>query len=149
MKKLLVVLVALFTVNAVSAQVNNAGIRFSGGIEIVGQYDLSKTNYIDGRISFGKDHIGATGVYTWKLEQFNWTPQYGKWFFDAGVGGNIVIGKSLGLNVVGSAKLGFKFNNAPVSIIWDYCPSLTLTEVAATESRWNLWGGGVSFVYHF
>lgn len=149
MKKFLVALVAMFCVTAVSAQVNNVGLRFNGGIELAGQYDLSKANYIDGRIGFGKHHIGVTGIYTWKIQEFNWTPQYGKWFFDAGVGGNIVIGNDLGLNVVGSAKLGFKFNNAPVSLIWDYCPSLTLTEVAADASRLNLWGGGVSIVYHF
>ena len=36
MKKLLVALVALFCVNAVSAQVSNVGLRVSGGIDLVG-----------------------------------------------------------------------------------------------------------------
>ena len=144
MKKFLVALVAMFCVTAVSAQVNNVGLRFNGGIELAGQYDLSKANYIDGRIGFGKHHIGVTGIYTWKIQEFNWTPQYGKWFFDAGVGASATFSEPLFLSVVGSAKLGFKFKNAPVSVIWDLCPVFSLTP----DTNFGF-GGGVSVVYHF
>ena len=143
MMKLLVVLDALFTVNVVSAQVNNVGLRFNGGIEIAGQYDLSKANYIEGRIGFG-GNISLTGIYTWKIQEFNWTPQYGKWFFDAGVGASATFSEPLFLSVVGSAKLGFKFKNAPVSVIWDLCPVFSLTPNTGFG-----FGGGVSVVYHF
>ena len=53
MKKLLVALVAMFCVTAVSAQVSNVGLRFNGGVQVVGQYDLNKTNYIEGRLGLG------------------------------------------------------------------------------------------------
>lgn len=158
MKKLLVALVALFCVNAVSAQVNNAGIRFSGGIDIVGQYDLSKSNYIDGRLTLSGG-LGVTGIYTWRLMDFNWTPQYGKWFLDAGIGGGFTnVGRDYGgsysyLDVVGSIKLGFKFKKAPVSIIWDASPSFGLwnnvdRDLEGGYSSPRGWGG-VSVVYHF
>ena len=143
MKKLLVVLVALFTVNAVSAQVNNAGLRFNGGIEVVGQYDLSKTNYIEGRLGLGGG-INLTGIYNWHLKDFNWTPQYGKWFFDAGVGASVGFAQPTSISVLGSAKLGFKFKNAPVSVIWDVCPIINLSPAFNSG-----FGGGVSIVYHF
>ena len=156
MKKLFVALVALFCVNAVSAQVNNAGIRFSGGIDIVGQYDLSKSNYIDGRLTLS-GCLGVTGIYTWRLMDFDWTPQYGKWFLDAGVGGgftNVKYGDGTGsnsyLDVVGSIKLGFKFKKAPVSIIWDASPSFNLWDnTDAFYDTYSRGWGGVSVVYHF
>lgn len=143
MKKLLVVLVALFTVNVVSAQVNNVGLRFNGGIEIAGQYDLSKANYIEGRIGFG-GNINLTGIYTWHIKDFNWTPQFGKWFFDAGVGANLGFGHSVNAAVVGSAKLGFKFNDAPVSLMFDVCPVINLIPGFGAGI-----GSGFSIVYHF
>lgn len=143
MKKLLVALVALFCVNAVSAQVSNVGLRVSGGIDLVGQYDLSKSNYIEGRLGFG-DPISITGIYNWKIKEFNWTPEYGKWFFDAGVGASAGFGNNLRLSIIGSAKLGFKFKSAPVSVIWDVCPIIDLT-----PSFNSGFGGGVSIVYHF
>ena len=158
MKKLFVALVALFCVNAVSAQVNNAGIRFSGGIDIVGQYDLSKSNYIDGRLTLS-GCLGVTGIYTWRLMDFDWTPQYGKWFLDAGIGGGFTnVGRNYGgsdsyLDVVGSIKLGFKFKKAPVSIIWDASPYFGLWNNVDRDLE-NEYSsprglGGVSVVYHF
>ena len=143
MKKFLVALVAMFCVTAVSAQVNNVGVRFNGGIEVVGQYDLSKANYVEGRIGLN-NNISLTGIYTWKIQEFNWTPQYGKWFFDAGVGASATFSEPVFLSVVGSAKLGFEFKNAPVSVIWDLCPVFSLTPNTGFG-----FGGGVSVVYNF
>ena len=143
MKKLLVALVAMFCVTAVSAQVSNVGLRFNGGVQVVGQYDLSKTNYIEGRLGLG-GAINLTGIYNWHIKDFNWTPQYGKWFFDAGVGASVGFTNPIYLSVVGSAKLGFKFKNAPVSVIWDVCPVISLTPGFGTG-----FDGCVSVVYHF
>ena len=144
MKKFLVVLVALFTVNAVSAQFDNVGIRFNGGVEIVGQYDMGQTNHIDARLGLGNGWVGLTGIYTWEIAQFNWTPSFGKWFFDAGVGANVTAGGIFNLAVVGSAQFGIKFNNAPISITIDAQPALNLTHVVDLG-----FGGGISIAYHF
>ena len=154
MKKLLVALVAMFAVTAASAQISNVGLRVNGGIEIVGQYDMGKANYIDGRIGFGNDNVSLTGIYNWKLKNFNWTPSIGKWFFDAGVGGgaytydkvnknNNNISNGIGACIVGQVKLGIKLNDAPVSIAWDFCPAI---DIIGDQDNWF---GGVSIVYHF
>mgnify|MGYP003294549272 CR=1 FL=1 len=145
MKKLLVALVALFAVTAASAQVNNLGLRFGSGVSIVGQYDLSQSNHIEGRLAFGNHWVGLTGLYNWEIADFNWTPGLGKWFFDAGVGANVgIAGGNLGLAAVGTAQLGIKFNDAPVSITLDLEPTLNLTGGLGFGV-----GSGVSVVYHF
>lgn len=144
MKKFLVVLVALFTVNAVSAQFDNVGIRFNGGVEIVGQYDMGQTNHIDARLGFGNGWVGLTGIYTWEIANFNWTPSFGKWFFDAGVGANVGVGGAVTAAAVGSAQLGIKFNGAPVSVTFDLEPTLNIVNGVGFGV-----GGGVSIVYHF
>lgn len=145
MKKFLVALVALFAVTAASAQVNNLGLRFGSGVSIVGQYDLSQSNHIEGRLAFGNHWVGLTGLYNWQIADFNWTPGLGKWFFDAGVGGHAVIaGGNLGLAAVGTAQLGIKFNDAPVSITIDLEPTLNLIG----GLHFGV-GSGLSVAYHF
>ena len=141
---LLVALVAMFCVTAVSAQVSNVGLRFSGGVEIAAQYDLGKTNHIDGRLGFGGGWTSVTGIYTYELKSFDWTPGLGKWFFDAGFGANLGFGQNAAsVSVLGSAQLGIKFNDAPVSVTLDLEPTLNLTGGGLG------FGKGVSIVYHF
>ena len=145
MKKLLVALVAMFCVTAVSAQVSNLGLRFGGGVSITGQYDLSQENHIEGRLAFGNHWLGVTGLYNWEIAKFDWTPGLGKWFFDAGVGANVgIAGGNLGLAAIGTAQLGIKFNDAPVSVTFDLEPTLNLTGGLGFGV-----GSGVSVVYHF
>jgi hypothetical protein len=53
----------------------------------------------------------------------DWTPSAGDWFFDAGVGLNVGGAANYAyLGVAGMARLGFTFNNAPVSLSVDYTP---------------------------
>ncbi|MBO7189866.1 MAG: hypothetical protein J6U93_05070 [Alistipes sp.] len=145
MKKFLVALVAMFCVTAVSAQVNNVGIRFNGGVEVVGQYDLSKANHIEGRLGFGGGWVSLSGLYNWHLKDFNWTPNLGKWFFDAGVGANLGTGSGFTtIAAIGTAQLGIKFNDAPVSVTFDLEPTLNLVGGVGFGV-----GSGVSIVYHF
>lgn len=156
MKKLLVALVAMFAVTAASAQISNAGLRFGTGsaIELAGQYDLSKSNYVDGRIGFGDGKISLSGIYNWKIKSFNWTPSLGKWYFDAGVGAYAYIydtankkgepTKGLGAGVAGQVKLGIKFNDVPVSIAWDLGPVVNITGEITPD-----WSSGVTIAYHF
>lgn len=145
MKKFLVALVAMFCVTAVSAQISNVGVRFGGGTAITAQYDLSKTNNIDGRICFGGGWTNLTGIYNYSLEKFDWTPGLGKWFLDAGVGANVGFGSGFTtVAVVGSAQLGIKFNDAPVSVTLDLEPTLNLVGGVGFGV-----GSGVSIAYHF
>ena len=145
MKKFLVALVAMFCVTAVSAQVNNLGLRFGSGVSITGQSDLSQENHIEGRLAFGNNWVGLTGLYNWEIAKFDWTPGLGQWFFDAGVGANVgLAGDYFGLAAVGTAQLGIKFNDAPVSITLDLEPTLSLTG----GLHFGV-GSGVSIAYHF
>lgn len=145
MKKFLVALVAMFAVTAVSAQISNVGIRFGSGIAITTQYDLSKANHIDGRIGFSSGWTSITGIYNWSLKSFDWTPGLGKWFFDAGVGANVGFGGGFTTAaVVGSAQLGIKFKDAPVSVTFDLEPTLNI--VGGVDLGF---GSGVSIAYHF
>lgn len=143
MKKFLVAVLAIFCVSAASAQENNVGIRFDRGINIVGQYDLGSNN-IEGRIGFHDSLVDLTGLYNWEIAQFDWTPGFGKWFLDAGVGANVTAGGFFNLAAVGSAQFGIKFNDAPVSITIDAQPTLNLTHVIDLG-----FGGGISIAYHF
>lgn len=145
MKKFLVALVAMFCVTAVSAQLSNVGVRFGSGTAITAQYDLSKANHIDGRIGFGGGWTSITGIYNWSLKSFDWTPGLGKWFFDAGVGANVGTGGGFTTAaVVGSAQLGIKFNDAPVSVTFDLEPTLNIVGGVGFGV-----GSGVSIAYHF
>lgn len=145
MKKFLVALVAMFAVTAASAQFSNVGIRFGSGIAITTQYDLSKANHIDGRIGFSSGWTSITGIYNWSLKSFDWTPGLGKWFFDAGVGANVGFGGGFTTAaVVGSAQLGIKFKDAPVSVTFDLEPTLNI--VGGVDLGF---GSGVSIAYHF
>lgn len=150
MKKFLVALVAMFCVTAVSAQFSNVGVRFNGGAHhtganLIGQYDLGGSNHIEGRLGFGGGTTSITGLYNWEIEKFNWTPSLGQWFFDAGVGANVAFASGYtGISALGTAQLGIKFNNAPVSVTFDLEPTLFLTG----NLNFDVYGG-VSVAYHF
>ena len=144
MKKLLVALVAMFCVTTVSAQLNNAGIRFDGGINVVGQYDLTKANYLDGRIGLANSTVYLTGLYNWQLMNFDWTPQDGKWFLDAGAGASVAFGQGFTAAVVGTVKFGFKFKSFPISLISDFTPGINLVGGVTFYPA-----GGFSVVYNF
>lgn len=145
MKKFLVALVALFAVTAVSAQENNVGIRVGSGtaFDLVGKVGLGG-NYIEGRLGFGGNHVNITGIYNWEIAEWNWTPSVGKWFFDAGVGGNLGVGGFVNLGVVGTARFGIKFNGAPIDLTVDVTPGINLIGGFGTYI-----GSGLSIAYRF
>lgn len=154
MKKFLVALVAMFAVTAASAQVANVGARFGAsgysGFELTAQYDLSKTNYIEGRIGFGGYGTELTGIYNYELRAFNWTPDLGQWFFDAGYGARVGLGGAMEVGVVGTAKLGLNLKSVPVGIAFDFTPSINFCPQAAPGYKINTWyGSGFSVVYRF
>lgn len=150
MKKLLVAVLAIFCVSTASAQEFNLGARFGAGFQVVGQYGLSSSNYIEGRLGTtwaeadGYSPFDITATYNWKIETMNWTPSVGKWFFDAGVGVNAWAHKQVSsFAIAGVARLGLKFNDVPVSLALDWTPGFNF--------KYGFKGANICLtaVYHF
>lgn len=156
MKKFLLVIVASLFVTGAFAQDWSVGARAGAGFQAVGQYSLNKENYVEAR--FGLFCIpGATadltGLYNWRLFDWNWTPKVGTWFFDAGVGGNL--GGNAGcfyIGAAGMARFGITFKKVPISLSIDYTPVLGINavyhhKVFFHDAGW--WNTGITCTYNF
>lgn len=126
MKKFALLLVATLFATSLFAQEWSVGGRLGSGVQAVGQYNFNQKNYVEGR--FGAGWIdGAvtadfTALYNWKICTMNWTDE-GIWFFDAGVGVNVGgIPNYAYVGVAGMARLGYTFENIPLSLSVDYTP---------------------------
>lgn len=144
MKKILLVIAAIFCVATVSAQKWAVGGRVGSGLQAVGEYHFSDKNYVEVRLGMGwlsnhddfshwRDNgsyyndpninFELTGLYNWKALEFDWTPGAGKWFLDAGVGAGFAIRKYYTyVGVAGQAKFGFQLNSIPLKIAIDWTP---------------------------
>ncbi|MBR5819059.1 MAG: hypothetical protein IKY50_03535 [Alistipes sp.] len=127
MKKFFLLMVASLFVTGAFAQDWSVGGRLGSGFQAVGQYGYSPKCYVEGRFGAGwlDSFVTAdfTALHNWKLGTMDWTPSAGDWFFDAGVGVNVGgAGNYAYVGVAGMARLGFTFNDAPVSISVDYTP---------------------------
>lgn len=127
MKKFFLMMVASLFVTGAFAQDWSVGGRIGSGFQAVGQYGYNQNSYIEGRFGAGWLDHGVTADFTalhnWKVCTMDWTPSAGDWFFDAGVGINVGGAANYAyLGVAGMARLGFTFNNAPVSLSVDYTP---------------------------
>ena len=142
MKKMLLALVAMFCIVGVNAQEWSVGGRVGAGFQVVGQLKYDGNNYIEARLGSSWNNPVVTTYYDnyqvysgrvmadfsflhyWGCADMDWTPSAGRWFFDAGVGVNVG-GKAnyAYVGVVGSARLGFTFNNVPLSLSFDWSPS--------------------------
>ena len=146
MKKFLLAIVAVLCVSAVSAQQWSVGGRVGSGFQALGQYKYDGKNYIEAR--FGASwcnggvysetignaviietiYFGTTADFTllhnWHLLDMDWTPRGGKWFVDAGAGVNVGgSGLYAYAGVAGMARLGFTFNNLPLTVAVDWTPT--------------------------
>lgn len=126
MKKFLLAIFAMLCVAGVSAQDWSAGARLGSGFQAVGTYSYDGNNYFEGR--FGAAWLGGvsadfTVLHNWQICTMDWTPRAGRWFFDAGVGVNVGgVANYAYVGLAGLARLGIKFNNAPISVSVDYTP---------------------------
>jgi hypothetical protein len=126
MKKFLLAIFAMLCVAGASAQDWSVGGRLGSGFQAVGTYAYNGSDYLEAR--FGAAWLGGvsadfTVLHNWQICTMDWTPSAGRWFFDAGVGLNV--GGAQGyayVGVAGMARLGIKFNDAPVSLSVDYTP---------------------------
>ena len=161
MKKILLVMAALFCVATVSAQnkfessIKNAaqsiasqqwtaGLRVGSGLQAQAECFYGEKTYVEAR--FGMAWLGGfsadfTVLHNWNVLNWNWTPEVGNWFLDAGVGFNLGggakaqaqlyydnehIGSTDGTTiyggVAGQVKFGIKFKKAPIRLAVDWTP---------------------------
>jgi hypothetical protein len=171
MKKCLLILVALFCVTTVSAQSKvkdaanyvasqkwSAGLRVTYGVQAVAECFYSDKAYFEGRLGiFNGASADFTVLHNWNCFAWNWTPQAGQWFLDAGVGGNIGGAAHFCYGgVVGQVKFGIKFNKVPIRLAVDYTPAINIrgTYGKNVDNKVDLytagfWNGGLSATYCF
>lgn len=162
MKKILLTIAVCFCALTASAQGWGLGARVGSGFQAQGEYTFNNDNYIDARFGMSWCNAGAvlmadfTALYQWNVCKMNWTPAAGEWFFDAGAG--VGVGGRANVVYVGaaaSAKLGIKFNKAPIKLAVDWTPLIGpgivywQGESAATFNEYGLVNFGVSAVYCF
>ena len=134
MKKILLVVVALFCVATVSAQskvadiVNNSkwslGVRVGGGAEFMAEGYYAKDRQIDARLGWDWfSGFGLTAIHAWNIKDWDWTPKTCWWFFDAGVGAYVGTHfHDISAGVAGCAKFGVRFKKVPLRVAIDYTP---------------------------
>ena len=143
MKKVLLVLAAVFCVATVSAkdfaskmtdfgkavadQTWTAGLRLGSGLQADAEWHYSDKAYVEGR--FGMSWLSSavcadfTALHNWNVLNMDWTPSVGDWFFDAGAGVGVG-GREhyCYVGAAGCAKLGIKFNKVPLRLSIDWTP---------------------------
>lgn len=64
-----------------------------------------------------------TVLHNWRVFTMDWTPSYGDWFFDAGVGVNVGGKEHFAyVGLAGMARLGFNFPDVPITLSADWTP---------------------------
>ena len=144
MKKVLLVIVALFCVSTVSAKKTaqdyvdiaknsrcSVGLRLGTGGEIAAECFYAKDVYVEGRLGL---HWGGglnfTALHAWNPFDWNWTPNAGWWFFDYGVGAFVGGGNHhVNFGVAGMAKFGILFKKVPIRLSVDVTPHVGLYAV--------------------
>lgn len=144
MKKIFLVLAAALCVATVSAQSKleqgvdklvktavaqkwSVGLRVGSHEQAVAECFYSDNKYFEGRLGLGV--VGDLSadfalLHNWNCCNWDWTPNAGSWFLDAGVGVNVGGNKgAFWCGVVGQAKFGIKFNKVPIRLAVDVSPS--------------------------
>lgn len=129
MKKFLLTIAVCFCALTVSAQGWSVGARVGSGFQAQGEYAFNNNNYVEGRFGMSWLNGGAalvadfTALYQWNVLNMDWTPSAGEWFFDAGVGVSVGGREHYAyVGAAGCAKLGIKFNSAPIKLSFDWTP---------------------------
>lgn len=145
MKRVLLIFAAILLTTTAFAQQFSAGLRVGSGVQAVGQYKYDGKNYFEARfgaswnnpvitswvqnnnslnVSQGRVMADFTLLHNWHLLDMDWTPRGGMWFVDAGAGVNVG-GKAhyAYVGVAGMARLGFTFNNLPLTLALDWTPT--------------------------
>ena len=172
MKKIILSLAVVLCAASVSAQnwVNqatdaskwSAGVRVGSGFQAVAEYKFKSQNYFEGRFGMSWCNGGGslmadfTALYNWHMATMDWTPDAGKWFFDAGCG--VVVGGREHYAYVGAAgcaKFGIALSDVPLKVSVDWTPYIGPHMAYGgghTYSEFNEYGFanfGISCVYCF
>lgn len=128
MKKLVLTLAVCLSAITMYAQNWSIGGRVGAGFQFDAQYDFGD-QYVEGRFGAGfLNGVNAdfTALYNWELFNWDWTPNAGTWFFDAGCGINVGGRENFAyVGPAGMAKFGIKFKGAPIKLSFDWTPSLS------------------------
>ena len=98
-----------------------------------------------------------TVLHNWNVFNMDWTPSFGEWFFDAGVGLTVGGGaRFVNLGVAGCAKLGVQLNDVPLRLAFDWTPAIGPAisyfpggGAGAKFNKYGLANLGISCVYCF
>ena len=134
MKKfLLLAVVAFFATSAFAQEYKNSiGLRVGYGAEVQYERHFSSENYLEvnvGLTDFGLNDAFVNATYNWNCCEWDWTPNAGKWFLSAGVGGSIGwwnkpdAKHNFNVGVAGDVAFGIRFNK-PVTLSVDYRPTI-------------------------
>ena len=177
MKKVLLLFVAVIFASSAFAQDWSLGARVGSGFQVVGQYKYDGNNNVEARFGASWNNPVVTTIYNgpdtidvdegrvmadftllhnWHILDMDWTPDGGLWFFDAGVGVNVGGRANYAyVGVAGMARLGFTFNNTPLTLALDWTPTFgpgILYVRGANEAFFNELGlanVGISCTYNF
>ena len=151
MKKVLLVIVALFCAVSVSAaegkvkQLTDAvadakwsvGLRVGTGGEVMAECFYGQNTYLEGRLGLGwigGNYINFTLLHNWNLCNWDWTPKVGSWYLDAGAGAFVGgWSKVVNFGVTGTVKFGILFKKVPIRLAIDLSPNVGLSAVGKTK----------------
>ena len=98
-------------------------------------------------------NIDLTILYQWNIGQWDWTPNAGTWFFDAGVGPQAALflkeDGGVYAGIAGDAKFGIKFNKVPIKLALDYTPGVGCLFANEGGFHGSWYNFGLSCVYCF
>lgn len=107
------------------------GLRVGGLslVNVVGSYNLTSNNDIELRLGIQPGWPGIetdfTALYKWRIVEAVWTPNIGRSFIDLGAGINVGgLYRNYHLGAAIMARIGVDFKNIPISLSFDYTPSL-------------------------
>lgn len=140
------------------------GLRVGGLslVNIVGSYNVITNNYIELRFGIQPGWPGidmdCTALYKYRMIEAEWTPNIGRSFIDLGVGINAGgFGGDYHVGAAIMARIGVDFKDVPISLSFDYTPSLgknweRCDYCRTTHSGFNVFGlinFGITCTYNF
>ena len=129
-----------------------AGIHIGTGAQIMGEYFYGKDVYIDARLGYDwTQGFGVTALHMWNPKDWNWTPNLGWWFVDAGAGAYVGVNYGVSFGVAASAKFGILFKNVPIRLAVDITPRLGFYSYGGYFGfdRTSIFNGGLQVTYCF
>ena len=130
----------------------SAGLRLGSGAQAVAEYFYAKDVYLEGRIGWEwANGFNFTALHMWNPKDWNWTPNLGWWFVDAGAGAYVGVNYGVSFGVAASAKFGILFKNVPIRLAVDITPRLGFYSYGGYFGfdRTSIFNGGLQVTYCF